>query len=93
MQSTMPTFAARRVGREVERPKKTFMSHELPLFVGGELNVEREDGTVTCPNCKAVLLDSVKLERFLGIVFVCPACKTHCEPSPAADIGFTAGCG
>jgi predicted RNA-binding Zn-ribbon protein involved in translation (DUF1610 family) len=79
----MATFAARRVNQEVERPKKTFISHELPLFVGGELNVERGDVTVTCPNCGAVLLDSVQIERFTGIVFVCPKCKTHCEPSPA----------
>jgi predicted RNA-binding Zn-ribbon protein involved in translation (DUF1610 family) len=85
MQGTMPTFAARRVDWEVERPKKTFMSDELPLFVGGQLNVERGDVTVSCPNCKAVLLDSVKLERFQGVVFVCPACKTHCDPSLAAD--------
>ena len=89
----MPTFAARRVNRKAERPKKTYTSHELPLFVGGALNVECGEVTVTCPNCKAVLLDSVKIERFLGTVFVCPACNTHCDPSPAADIGFTAACG
>jgi len=76
----MPTFVARRVERDVERPDRTFISWELPLFVGGQVNVERGDVTITCPNCKAVLLDSVKLERFLGVVFVCPACKTHCEP-------------
>jgi predicted RNA-binding Zn-ribbon protein involved in translation (DUF1610 family) len=76
----MPTLVARRVERNVERPERTFMSWEEPLFIGGQLNVERGDVTVTCPNCKAVLLDSVKLERFLGVVFVCPACKTHCEP-------------
>ena len=76
----MPTFAARRVDREAERPKKTFISHELPLFVGGQLNVERGDATVTCPECKAVLLDSVNPEKFRGIVFVCPACKTLCGP-------------
>jgi len=77
----MPTFVARRVDRGVEPPARTFISWELPLFVGGQLNVERGDATVTCPNCEAVLLDSVKLERFLGIVFVCPDCKTHCDPS------------
>ena len=82
----MPTFVARRVDRELERPARTFTSSELPLFVGGQLNVERGDVTVTCPNCSAVLLDSVKIERFLGLVVVCPACKTHCDPSPAADI-------
>ena len=82
----MPTFVARTVEREVERPARTFISGELPLFVGGQLNVERGDVTVACPECKAVLLDSVKIERFLGTVFVCPACKTHCDPSPAARI-------
>ena len=80
----MPTLIARRVDREVERPARTFISSELPLFVGGQLNVEHGDVTVTCPNCNAVLLDSVKIERFLGVVLVCPACKTHCDPSPAA---------
>jgi len=80
----MPTFVARRVDREVEPPAGTFISWELPLFVGGQLNVERGDVTVTCPNCGVVLLDSVQLERFLGTVFVCPACNTHCDPSPAA---------
>lgn len=79
----MPTFVARRVDREVERPPRTFTSWELPLFVGGQLNVERGDVTVACPECQAVLLDSVKIERFLGLVVVCPACKTHCDPSPA----------
>jgi predicted RNA-binding Zn-ribbon protein involved in translation (DUF1610 family) len=87
----MPTFAARRVNRKAEHQKKTFISHELPLFVGGELTVERGDVTVTCPNCKAVLLDSVKIERFLGTVFVCPACKTHCDPSAAASSGSASG--
>jgi len=72
----MPTFVARRVEREVERPARTFISSELPLFVGGQLNVERGDVTVVCPECKTVLLDSVKIERFLGLVVVCPACKT-----------------
>jgi predicted RNA-binding Zn-ribbon protein involved in translation (DUF1610 family) len=56
------------------------MSWELPLFVGGQPGVERGDVTVTCPGCGVVLLDSVNLERFLGIAFVCPACNTHCEP-------------
>jgi len=79
----MPTYAARRVDRELERPKKTYISHQLPLFVDGALNVERGDVTVTCPNCNTVLLDSVKIERFLGTVFVCPACRTHRDPSPA----------
>jgi len=51
----MPTFAARRVDREVERPARTFISWELPLFVGGQLNVEQGDATVTCPNCKAAI--------------------------------------
>jgi predicted RNA-binding Zn-ribbon protein involved in translation (DUF1610 family) len=82
----MRTFAARRVDRDVERPERTFMSWEQPPFVGGQLNVGRGDLTVTCPNCKAVLLDSVKIARFLGMVFVCPTCKTHCDPSPAAGI-------
>jgi predicted RNA-binding Zn-ribbon protein involved in translation (DUF1610 family) len=76
----MPTYAARRVDREVEPPKRTLMSWELPLFVGGQPGVERGDVTVTCPGCGVVLLDSVNLERFLGIAFVCPACNTHCEP-------------
>jgi predicted RNA-binding Zn-ribbon protein involved in translation (DUF1610 family) len=66
------------------------MSRELPLFVGGQLNVERGDATVTCPGCGAVLFDCVQIERFVGTVFVCPGCKTHCDPSPAAEIG---GCG
>jgi predicted RNA-binding Zn-ribbon protein involved in translation (DUF1610 family) len=79
----MPMFAARRVDREVERPKKTSISHELPLFVGGRLNVERGDATVTCPNCGVVLLDSVQIERFARIVLVCPKCYSHCDPSPA----------
>jgi phage FluMu protein Com len=39
------------------------------------------DVTVVCGECNAVLLDSVKIERFLGLVVVCPACKTHCDPS------------
>jgi predicted RNA-binding Zn-ribbon protein involved in translation (DUF1610 family) len=76
----MPTFVARRLDREVEPPARTFISGELPLFVGGQVNVESGDVTVTCPNCNAVLLDSVKLERFLGIVFVCPRCNVRCEP-------------
>jgi hypothetical protein len=76
----MPSFAARKVDPATERPNKTFISPEIPLFIGGELNVARGDATVTCPGCGAVLLDSVVLDRFRGFVFVRPACQTHCDP-------------
>jgi hypothetical protein len=52
----MPTIIARKVDRETKRPKRTFMSHEMPLFKGGDLNVERGDATVTCLECEAVLM-------------------------------------
>jgi predicted RNA-binding Zn-ribbon protein involved in translation (DUF1610 family) len=64
----MPTIIARKVDRETERPKRTYVSHELLLFTGGQLNVERGDTTVTCPECGAVLFDSVELQRFFGTV-------------------------
>jgi hypothetical protein len=75
----MPTVAARRVDISVEKPPLVFISGHLPLFTGGPYNVESGDLTVTCPNCRVVLLDSVEIERFARYVFVCPVCKTYCD--------------